>query len=158
MAMTTSHPSASSAGDANAFAPASTRGFVFAVSRFQTLTSCPTDINRCAIDDPIRPVPHTPIFIFYLKGGLFSLMGVKDAKILRDQRFIVEDFAGVAREHATSGVEDDRLIRHLEGQFPVLLDQDDGLPLLLQPLDGAADLGDDQGGKALRRFVEQQYP
>ena len=23
----------------------------------------PTDINRCAIDDPIRPVPHIPIFI-----------------------------------------------------------------------------------------------
>jgi hypothetical protein len=63
MAMTTSQPSASSAGDANSFAPESTSGLVLAESRFQTPTSCPTDINRCAIDDPIRPVPHTPIFI-----------------------------------------------------------------------------------------------
>jgi hypothetical protein len=31
--------------------------------RFQTPTSCPTAINRCAIADPIRPVPHTPIFM-----------------------------------------------------------------------------------------------
>ena len=36
---------------------------IFAASRFQTPTSCPTAINRCAIDDPIRPVPHTPIFM-----------------------------------------------------------------------------------------------
>src|SRR5580692_4159572 len=64
MAMTTSQPSASSAGEANSSAPASTRGLVFAESRFQTPTSCPTDINRCTIEDPIRPVPHTPIFIF----------------------------------------------------------------------------------------------
>jgi len=39
------------------------RIFAFAGLRFQTPTSCPTDINRCAIADPIRPVPHTPIFI-----------------------------------------------------------------------------------------------
>jgi hypothetical protein len=63
MAMMTSQLSASSAGDANGLAPASTSDLVFAESRFQTPTSCPTDINRCAIDDPIRPVPHTPIFI-----------------------------------------------------------------------------------------------
>jgi hypothetical protein len=31
--------------------------------RFQTFTSYPADINRCAIADPIRPVPHTPIFM-----------------------------------------------------------------------------------------------
>jgi hypothetical protein len=34
--------------------------------RFQTFTSRPTDINRCAIADPIRPVPHIPIFMFDL--------------------------------------------------------------------------------------------
>jgi hypothetical protein len=61
--MITSQASTSSAGDPNDFAPASTRGFVFAALRFQTLTSCPTAINRCAIADPIRPVPHTPIFM-----------------------------------------------------------------------------------------------
>jgi hypothetical protein len=38
---------------------------VFAESRFQTATSCPTVINRCAIDDPIRPVPQTPIFMIH---------------------------------------------------------------------------------------------
>src|SRR5580693_1025549 len=106
MAMTTSQPSASSVGDANGFAPASTSGLVFVESRFQTPTSCPTDINRCAIDDPIRPVPHTPIFIFYLKSGLLSLMGVKDAKILRDQGLIVQNFTGIAGEYAAPCVED----------------------------------------------------
>jgi hypothetical protein len=38
-------------------------GFVFAGSRFQTLTSYPSDISRCAIADPIRPVPQMPIFM-----------------------------------------------------------------------------------------------
>src|SRR5664279_2582403 len=71
----TSQPSTRSAGEANSFAPASTRAFVFAELRFQTPTSCPTDINRCAIADPIRPVPHTPIFIVDLNlrvDGWFS--------------------------------------------------------------------------------------
>src|SRR5260370_36438820 len=64
MTITVSQPSISSAGLANSFAPASVSGFVLAEFLFQTPTSCPTDINRCAIEDPIRPVPHTPIFIF----------------------------------------------------------------------------------------------
>src|ERR1700720_746073 len=64
MTITASQPSTSSAGLANNFAPASVSGFVLAEFRFQTPTSCPTDINRCTIEDPIRPVPHTPIFIF----------------------------------------------------------------------------------------------
>ena len=65
----------SSAGDANSFAPASVSGLVFAKSRFQTATSCLTVINRCAIDDPIRPVPHTPTFMFqppFQRGLLFQ--------------------------------------------------------------------------------------
>jgi hypothetical protein len=37
-----------------------------------------------------------------------------DAEILRDQLFIVQDFAGRAGEHTASGVEDDRLIRNVE--------------------------------------------
>ena len=85
-------------------------------------------------------------------------MGVKHAKILRDQLVIVQDLAGVACEHTASGIEDDCLIRNLERQLAVLLDQNDRLSLLLQPLDGAAELGDDQGGQTLRRFVEQQHP
>jgi len=37
--------------------------FVFAELRFQTPTSCQPTSIAVAIDDPIRPVPHTPIFI-----------------------------------------------------------------------------------------------
>src|SRR5579863_1421159 len=84
-------------------------------------------------------------------------MGVKDAKILRDQGFVVEDFAGVAGEDAAASVENDRLIGNLKRELPVLLDQNDGLSFFLQPLDGAADLRDDQWGEAFRRFVEQQH-
>jgi hypothetical protein len=61
----------------NNLAPASVSALVFAESRFQTATSCPTAINRCAIDDPIRPVPQTPTFMihspfqpeFFLQGA-----------------------------------------------------------------------------------------
>ena len=91
-------------------------------------------------------------------SGWFSLVSMKDAKILRDQFFIVQEIAGLAREHAASGVEDDRLIRNIERQLAVLFDQDDGLSFLLQTPDGAADLGDDQRRQAFRRFVEQQNP
>ena len=44
--MVTSQASTSSAGEPTDFAPASTSDFVFATFRFQTLTSCPTDISR----------------------------------------------------------------------------------------------------------------
>ena len=45
---------------------------------------------------------------------LLRLMSMDDAEILRDQLFIVQDFAGRAGEHTASGVEDDRLIRNVE--------------------------------------------
>src|SRR4030081_3540081 len=156
----TSQPSTSSAGYANSFAPASVRGFVFAELRFQTPTLCPTDINRCAIDDPIRPVPHTPIFIVLTptQEWIVSLLGMKDAEILFDQLFIIQNVAGATGEHAASGVEDDRLIRNVERQLEILFDENDGLPFLLQSSDGAADFGDDQGRKAFRRFIEQKHP
>src|SRR5450432_2962103 len=104
----TSQPSTSAAGEANSFAPASTRAFAFAGFRFQTPTSCPTDINRCAIDDPIRPVPHTPIFIVDLNARVdgYGLVSVKDAEILRHQLFIVQDLASAAGEYGTPGIED----------------------------------------------------
>src|ERR1700758_1068609 len=144
MAMTASQPSTSSAGDAYSLAPASVSGFVFFESRFHTPTSCPTAINRCAIAAPIRPVPHTPIFIFLpsmggLRGWIVSLVRAKHAEILCDQRFVVQDIVGFAGEDTASGVEDDRLVRDVERQLAVLFDQNDGLSFFLQPLDGAAD-------------------
>jgi hypothetical protein len=85
-------------------------------------------------------------------------MGVKDAKILRNQHLIVQNFTGIAGEYAAPGVEDDGLICDIERQLAVLFDQDDRLSFLLQPLDGAADLRNDQGGKTFRRLIEQQHP
>src|SRR5258708_16013249 len=137
MTTTVSQPSASSAGDAYNFAPASVSGFVFFASRFHTPTSCPTAINRCAIAAPIRPVPHTPIFMFLPSGDGLLLVRAKDAEILRNQIFV--EFTGLAGENTASGVENDRLIRDIERELAILFDQDDGLSFLLQPLDGAAD-------------------
>ena len=48
-------------------------------------------------------------------------------------------------------------VGNLKRQMPVLFDQHDGLALILQPLDGAADLGDDQRRQPFRRFVEQKH-
>src|ERR1700682_4878053 len=68
-------------------------------------------------------------------GGWIS--GMKDAEILRDQLFIVQDVAGRPSEYAASGVEDDSPIRNIERQLEVLFDQNDGLSFLLQSPDSA---------------------
>src|SRR6266852_9582009 len=86
------------------------------------------------------------------------LVSMNDAEILGDQLFIVHNVAGVAGEHAASGVEDDRLIRNVERQLDILFDENDGLPFLFQSSDGAADFGDDQRRKAFRRLIEQKHP
>jgi hypothetical protein len=52
-------------------------------------------------------------------------MSVIDAKILRNQIFIVQEFVGLACKYATAGVEDDHLIGYLERQLTILLDQYD---------------------------------
>src|ERR1700758_5324509 len=109
MTTMTSQPSTSADGEAKAFAPASTSGLVFVVSRFHTPTSCPTAINRSAIDPPIRPVPQTPIFIFGSLGSVPGSVSMIHAKMLRDQLLVVQNFAGLARKDATAGVENDRL-------------------------------------------------
>src|SRR5262249_1833286 len=155
--MVTSQASTSSAGEPADFAPASTSGLVFAAFRFQTLTSCPTDISRCAIADPIRPVPHTPIFMFGLVLTLLlpGLIRVIDTEILRDQFFIFQQLACAAGNHAAPGVEDDRLIGNVERQLEILLDQNDRLSFRLQKPDGAADFSHDQRCKSLRWLVEQ---
>src|SRR6266478_2173263 len=156
--MTVSQPSTSSAGDAKALAPMSVRGLVFAWSRFQTPTSCPNAINRCAIDDPIRPVPHTPIFMPCLNQSRIHLMSTIDAEMLRDQLFVADELAGLAIKHAAPGIQDDGTIGNFQGKLPILLDQDDGLPFLFQTFHGAADFSDDQRRQALRRLVEQKHP
>jgi hypothetical protein len=51
---------------------------------------------------------------------------MKDAEILCDQLFIVKDVAGRAGEHATSGVEDHRVIGNIERQLLVPFDQQAG--------------------------------
>ena len=76
---------------------------------------------------------------------------MKDAKILRDQLFIVRDVTGRSGEYAASGIQDHDLIGNIERQMAVLLDQNDRLPFVLQAPDGAADLRDDQRRKPLRR-------
>ena len=50
------------------------------------------------------------------------------------------------------------MIGDFERQLKILLDENDGLPFVLQALNGAADLRHDQRGKAFRRFVEQKHP
>src|SRR5450631_4408228 len=83
---------------------------------------------------------------------------MKDAEILCNQVFVVQNVAGVAGEHAASGVENNRLIGNVERQLEILFDKNDRLSFLLQELDGAADLSDDQGRETFRRFVEQEDP
>src|SRR3954454_22339590 len=121
---TASQPCASSAGEANDCAPAALSGFVFAASRFHTPTSCPTAINRCAMDDPIRPVPHTPIFMCLTSTGP-KLGSMENAEILRNKRFVAENVGRAAGEYAASGIEDHRLIRNLQRKMAVLLHQHD---------------------------------
>jgi hypothetical protein len=41
-------------------------------------------------------------------------MTMDDAKILGDQVFVLENVAGGPGEHASSSIEDDRLIRNVE--------------------------------------------
>src|SRR5215471_13882749 len=129
--MIVSQLSTRAAGVAACFAPASTSGLVLAGLRFQTATSCPTAINRCAIDAPIRPVPHTPIFMVepQLDCGLLALVGVVDAEILRDQFFIVLKVADFPCEDAASGVEDDGGIGNIDRKLEILFDQNDRLLL-----------------------------
>ena len=90
------------------------------------------------------------------------LMSVDDAEILRDQLFIVQNVTGIADEHTASGVEDDRLVRNVERQLEILLDQNDGLSFFLEASDGAADLRDDQrrdaGRLGDRRVIGQHAP
>ena len=83
---------------------------------------------------------------------------MEDPKILCDQLFIIQNIGRFACEDAASGVKDDGLIGDFERQLKILLDQNDGLSLVLQALDGPADFGHDQWGKAFRRFVEQKHP
>ena len=61
--MTASDLSASSAGVATAFAPASVTGLSLSAERFHTVTLWPTSISRCAIAAPILPIPAIPICI-----------------------------------------------------------------------------------------------
>src|ERR1700741_1653547 len=49
-------------------------------------------------------------------------------------------------------------VGHRLGEAEILLDQQDGKPLALEGVDGAADLLDDDRGEALGRLVEQQQP
>jgi hypothetical protein len=50
------------------------------------------------------------------------LVGMKDAKILRDQLFIIQNVASAAVEDTTPGVENDHPIRNIERQPKVLFD------------------------------------
>ena len=81
-----------------------------------------------------------------------------DAEILRDQLFIVQNFVGLAGEHATSGVENNRQVGDIQRKLAILLDQNDRLALVFQTPDGSADLSDDQRRQAFRWFVEQKHP
>ena len=91
-------------------------------------------------------------------NGRFDLeTGIAYAKMLRDQLLVVQNLARLAGKDAASGVENDGVVGDIERQLPVLLDQHDGLALILEPLDGAADVGHDQGRQPFRRFVEQQH-
>src|SRR4051812_11660695 len=109
MTTTASQPPTSSAGEAYSFAPASVSGFVFSLFRFHTPTSWPTASSRCAIEEPIRPVPHTPIFIVYLerRDGSGSM---EYAEILLDQRFVVENIVRAAVKDAAPRVENHGLV------------------------------------------------
>ena len=100
-----------------------------------------------AIADPIRPVPHMPIFILTSTQMSNCSMRVKHAEILRHQLLVVQDFAGAAGEDAAPGIEDHHLIGNIERELDILLDQHDGLAFFLEAPDGATDFRDDQRNK-----------
>jgi len=86
-----------------------------------------------------------------------GLVSAKDTEILRDQFLNVENIVGRTDEHATPGAGDDRAICNVERQLPILLDQNNRLPLLFQTPDGATDLRDDQRCKTFRRLIKQKH-
>src|SRR6267142_2849416 len=83
--------------------------------------------------------------------------GVVDAEMLGHQALVVTHIVCRSHESATAGIEDHRLIAHGQRQLAILLDKDDGLAGCLELADGSADLRDDQGGKAFRRFIKQKH-
>src|ERR1700679_1282947 len=87
---------------------------------------------------------YADFHVLALRGWMIGSVRPKHAEILCDQFFIVQDLAGLAGKNTASGVENDRLIRHIKRQLAILFDQDDGLSFLLQPPDGAADFRDNK--------------
>ena len=82
---------------------------------------------------------------------------LRNAEVLSYQDVVVPNVGNSAGEHDASGVEQHDIVGETEGQIYILLDQQDRLAILLEPRNGAAELGDDDRRKPFRWLVHQQH-
>src|SRR5437764_12597626 len=85
------------------------------------------------------------------------LVRAKDSEMLRDQVFVAYKLAYSAGKDAAPGIEDDRAIRDIERELPVLFDQNDRLSFLFQAFDSASHLRHNQRRESLGRSASHQH-
>src|SRR5690348_5079455 len=73
-----------------------------------------------------------------------------DAEVLPQVHLARSELGHRGVDDDTAAAQDDHLIRDVEDQLRVLLDEEDREPLRLEPTDGRHHLGDDLRGQALR--------
>src|SRR5262245_19887607 len=83
--------------------------------------------------------------------------GLEHPEVLSQTDAVLFDFRRSGNDRHAAGVENHDIVRNIENQFRILLDEDDRKPAFLQLADGRHHLGDNLRRQPLRRLIHQQH-